>query len=52
MVEASLQSLKQTAKELDQRKAAAERRLQAIAAELDGLPGKPGLSGKLTDDEV
>ena len=49
MVEATTASLKERAKLLHSERAAAEQRVQAIAAQLDSMPGKPGLQGKLVD---
>jgi hypothetical protein len=52
MVEATTAALTARAKELDQKRRATEQRLQDIVAELDSMPGAPGLTEKLVDDEV
>jgi hypothetical protein len=52
MVEATTAALTARAKELDLKRNANEQRLLDIEAELDSMPGAPGLKGKLVDDEV
>lgn len=52
MVEASTRSLKERATLLQSERAAAETRVQDIASQLDSMPGKPGLHGKLVDAEA
>ena len=52
MVAATMSALAAKARELDERRGAAEQRLMDIEAELDAMTGSPGLDGGLVDKEV
>lgn len=52
MVESSVVSQRHRAKQVDSRKRTIESRLAEILAELDGMPGAPGLYDSLVDSEV
>ena len=52
MVDPSLETQRDQAKQLDSRRRMLETRLGEILSELDSMPGSPGLYNSLVDSEV